>query len=155
MRKNQKKQDKKELMNNLEPSKTLEEIKCDKCESKLPTVQNLRMQMRINHMSHCQTQTADVDYDVKITQTCEAILKEQDFLKEYDQYLCFYCEQEITSEQHMLEHSITCHGANDTPSLFSLPVRPKPILFKCAICGLVKSSEAEIVNHKKSIHANQ
>ena len=107
--------------------------------------------MRVHHTSHCQTQTSDVDSDVKITQTCDAILSEQDILKEYDHYLCFYCEQEITSEQQLLEHGITCHGATETPSLFSFPVRPNPILFKCAICGLVKGCEAEIVSHKKSL----
>jgi hypothetical protein len=84
-----------------------------------------------------------------MTQTCEAILSEQDILKEYDHNLCFYCEQEITSKQQLLEY-----GATETPSLFSFPVSPNPILFNCAICGLVEGCEAEIVIRKKSVHAN-
>ena len=137
-------------MKNSGPNKNLDEIECHRCDSKLPTVQNLRMHIRVNHMSHCQTQTASVDAEEKITQTCELEL-----LKEIDQYRCFYCEQEISGEQYLLDHRITCHGATEIPSLFSLPVRPTPLLYKCAICGLVKSSEEEILNHKKSVHAKQ
>ena len=66
-------------MNNLEPSKTLEEIDCDKCESKLPTVQNLRMHMRINHMSHCQTQQLMSIMMLKLNKLVKQYLKNRMF----------------------------------------------------------------------------
>ena len=75
-------------MKNLEPNKNIEEIECDKCDDKLSTIQNLKTHMRVNHMSHSQTQTADVVSEEKITQTCEAIYKDQESLKVYEQYSC-------------------------------------------------------------------
>ena len=75
--------------------------------------------------------------------------------KEYEEYSCFYCEKKITSELYLLEHRITCHGATENPSLFSFPIRPMPLLYKCSVCGLVASTKEDIVNHKKSVHANQ
>ena len=121
-------------MKNLEPNKNLEEIECDKFDNKLQTMQNLKTHMRVNHMS--QTQTADVVSDEKITQTCETIDSDQEGSKVYEQYSCFYCNKEIASEHHLLEHRVICHGATDTPSLFSFPVRLRPLLYKCVICGL-------------------
>ena len=135
------------------------------CDVKRESYDQLRNHERAFHMQSKSSETEEKEMEDKEIQSEQIEVGKRDIetieseneenFGNYAKYLCFYCEQEITSEQHMLEHNITCHGANDTPSLFSLPVRPKPILFQCAICGLVKSSEAEIVNHKKSIHASQ
>ena len=74
---------------------------------------------------------------------------------EFEKHKCFYCEKEIKTELHLLEHRESCQGAGGTPSLFSFPVRPKPLLFKSGICGLVASYKEDIVTHKKHEHDNQ
>ena len=83
------------------------------------------------------------------TQTDVADVIEDD---EFEKYSCFYCEKEIRSEEQLLEHIITCHGATDSPSLFSFPGRPVPLLYKCGVCGLVGSCKEDILNHKRSVH---
>ena len=69
----------------------------------------------------------------------------------YEKYICFYCEKEIVSEVHLKEHRVNCHGATETPSLFSFTVRS---LYKCVICGLVALCKEDMVNHKKSVHGD-
>jgi chromosome segregation ATPase len=152
------KKEKKEILNE---TKQGIDVECDYCDKKLESPEQLRTHKQAVHTFSSVSQT-------EIHETCESFVQtksvmlvhsyvqtsdDEVFDVEIEKYLCFYCEQEITSEQQLLEHGITCNGATETPSLFSFPVRPNPILFKCAICGLVKSSEAEIVNHKMRVHA--
>jgi hypothetical protein len=111
-----------------------------------------RINKSIKHSGSC----IDITPEPKISKAVQtSSISISQVSKEYEKYACFYCEKEIASEQNLIEHRVTCHGATETPNLFSFPVRPRPLLFKCIICGLVASSKAEIVNHKKSVHTDQ
>ena len=105
------------------------------------------------------TQTSTPSMISKFQQTIElkktVKIKEEVISKQFEKYPCFHCDKEIVSHLQSLEHRIICHGATDTPSLFSFPVRPRPLLFKCGICGLVASYKEVIVTHKKREHENE
>jgi hypothetical protein len=120
--------------------------------------------VKIDHCKANSSQTDEILMETKFAQTRKDILidkivqTQSNFddppVEEYEKYSCFYCEKEITSELHLLEHGIVCLGATENPSLFSFPVRPRPLLYKCVVCGLVTCTKAEMVDLKKSVHGN-
>ena len=102
-----------------------------------------------------QTRKEIINDKTVLTETDAADADEiMEMSKEYEKYPCFYCEKEIRSEVHLIEHRVTCPGATDNPSLFSFPIRSVPLLYKCGICGLVGSCKADILYHKKIMHGN-
>ena len=122
---------------------------------------NLNDHMKRNHKLTLEspTQTSTPSMISKFQQTIEIKKtvenKEEEMSDKFEKYPCFYCDKEIVSRLQAIEHRIDCHGATDTPSMFSFPVRLKPMLFKCILCGLVASCETDIVEHKKSMHGSQ
>ena len=160
----EKKTEKKLIKNNL--INTAFELECRKCDVKVDSQQKLKSHERIVHTTSISTQSSLIEFSEKSQQCIAYDFKSGNALKtehseelinskEYEKYSCFYCEKDIASEAYLLEHRVTCHGAAETPSLFSFPVRPRALLYKCAICGLVAVCEADIVNHKKSVHKSQ
>ena len=136
-----------------------EEFSCSKCAVKVESLVNLKIHETSVHAANAFTQTTIKDIDDKIVQTlnsefpldkCIQMNNESKATMEW-----FYCEKDIGGEEQLLEHRVTCHGAAESPSLFSFPIRPMALLFKCVICGLVKGCEEDIINHKKSVHGNQ
>ena len=134
-----------------------EEFSCSKCAVKVESLVNLKIHETSVHAANASTQTTIKDIDDKIVQTlnsefpldkCIQMNNESKATMEW-----FYCEKDIGGEEQLLEHRVTCHGAAESPSLFSFPIRA--LLFKCVICGLVKGCEEDIINHKKSVHGNQ
>ena len=126
---------------------------CYVCDAKLESFQKLKSHVKIYHFTNNSTQTQTKTIEEKSVQcskltsdkakeTCE----EETVELEFEKYPCFYCDREIASELEALEHRVICHGATDTPSMFSFPVRLRPMLFKCVLCGLVASCKVDIVN---------
>ena len=159
--KNEKNKLKKDVMKNLKPSYMLVHYECDQCDEKYESLCKLKSHIRTFHMKTFCTQTEEKTVEDKNVQ-CEReqLVSDKTFQtpevkKEFENYPCFYCDKDIASELEALEHRVTCHGAADNPSLFSFPVRLSPMLFKCILCGLVASCEADIVKHKKSVHGSQ
>ena len=128
-------------------------FECNFCDFKCASVSKLQSHMRTCHMRNFSSQTQETIMVDKKMET--DLIRDKQIGQVYETHQCFYCEKEIVSKKELVEHIVTCHGASETPSLFSLPVRPRAVLFKCAICGLVESFEADILNHKKRVHGSQ
>ena len=126
--KKQKKRESKEFMDSLKDDSKELQFQCNFCDVKCESQLKLQKHVRFFHMSSSSSQTHEIKtcaQELNINQNVkikEEVLKD----KEYEKYPCFYCEKEITSEQHMLEHKVRCHGATEIPSLFSLPIRSWP-----------------------------
>ena len=123
-------------------------------------------------------------YDTTITsdkniQTAEEIMISK---ATYKKHPCFYCDTEIKSEEHLIEHRLKCHVTSKTfsaakcnslpsssaePVSFSLPVGfPPPklnlhlphfnpswsYLSKCVTCGWIAKCGTDLMNHMKSVH---
>ena len=166
-------QAKKDTLNNLKASKPRDLI-CEICDEKLESKVKLKLHIRAVHLKDEMSQTNEVVKESKLAQTLkmsQSTLHDGSTVQtqtdaadangimemsiESEKYSCFYCEKEIRSEVHLVEHRIACQGATDNPSLFSFPVRSVPLLFKCGICGLVGICKEDILHHKKSVHENQ
>ena len=154
-----KKADKEEVLENLKAKVT--EFKCTHCPVKVDSLVKLMAHEKITHFKSTHTQTSPTVVNNKCVQTMgfefssDKSIQTSEVKQKFEKYPCFYCEKDIDSDFQALEHRVTCNGATDTPSLFSFPVRLRPMLFKCVRCGLVASCEEDIVNHKKSVHGIQ
>ena len=139
-------------INKKEFASQTEVFECDICSEYFIMETSLKDHTKRKHKqtSESETQTFMKSKISTVQQTVNE--KTECENSEYENYSCFYCEKEITSEVPLLEHRISCHGAAETPSLFSCPVRS---LYECVICGLVASCRADMVDHKKSMHQNQ
>ena len=92
---------------------------------------NLQKHMKFFHMKSSSAQTQDILKEDKSVETYSSESNNNSDVREkvlksnkYENYPCFYCQKEIVSEQNMHEHRQRCHGVSDSPSLFSLPIRP-------------------------------
>ena len=172
VKKNEKDGLKKSNVSQVKEPQNNREFACEVCPQKFESSVKLNVHIKLDHFKANSTQTDEIFGETKSAQTRKDILIDKTIqtqpsaadageilrkveCNEYEKYKCFYCEKVIETEQHLLEHRESCHGATDTPSLFSFPVRPRPLLFKCGICGLVASYKEVIVTHKKRKHKNQ
>ena len=68
---------------------------------------------RVLHATNASTQTIVTDLDVKLLQTLNFEFSLDKCIetidKSKDTNECFYCEQDIVGEQHLLENRVTCH----------------------------------------------
>ena len=153
-----KKKENMDFLNKMKNESETPSFKCQECDVKVETISMLKFHVRTLHMSSVQTQTDEKETKEQKDQTDTRLFKPLNTIqtpkKEFEKYPCFYCVKDITSELQALEHRVECHGATDTPSLFSFPVRQSPMLFKCVLCGLGSSCETDIVDHKKSVHGS-
>ena len=105
-----------------------------------------------DHTKRKHKTTSESETQTNANSKTSAFQQTDDEKTEFENYSCFYCENEITSDVNLIEHRLTCQGAAETPSLFSFQIRSRAIPYKCVICGLVTSTREEMVNHKKSVH---
>ena len=153
----------KSLEQKLEKETTSLKYHCEYCDHQSRSQGQLRKHLQTHHFRNqnhqvgmSSTFTTGIEmYSKELVIKKNVKRKEEEVSTEFEKYPCFYCDKEIDSELEALEHRVTCHGATDTPSLFSFPVRLRPLLFKCVLCGLVASCETDIVNHKKNVHGSQ
>ena len=112
-----------------------EEFPCSKCAVKVDSLVKLKIHEISVHATNVSTQTIVKDLEDKLVQTFNFEFSLDKCIQTIDESKatneCFYCEQDIVGEQHLLEHRVTCHGATESPSLFSFPIRPKALLYKC------------------------
>ena len=103
------------------------------CDVRSESPSKLQIHVRVSHMKSSAMQTQEIQMNDKILQivakefTNDKDVQSKDEISSSAKYLnypCFYCDKEIESEEHLLEHRIRCHGVSEKPSLFSLPIRP-------------------------------
>ena len=148
-------------MNNLKETKPSGPT-CEICDETLESDSKLKLHVRAVHLEDKMAQTKEIFHETKLVQTLKIPLptshdkstETNHEKKEFENYSCFFCENEITSEVNIIEHRVECKGATETPSFFSFQIRSRAIPYKCVICGLVTSTRADMVNHKKIVHGN-
>jgi DNA repair exonuclease SbcCD ATPase subunit len=159
--KRQKKVESKEFLDSLKNESKEPQFPCDLCDMKCESKLKLRTHVRFFHMKNSSSQTDEIQ-EIKDIETHEKELEinknlriKEEVSKPYEKYSCFYCQKEIASELQFIEHRVTCQGATENPSLFSFPIRPIPLLFKCIVCGFVSDCKRDLLNHKKRMHEPQ
>ena len=159
----EKAQAKKGVLNNQKETKP-SGPNCEKWDETLESDSKLKLHMQAVHLEDTMAQTKEIFHETKLVhvQTLNIPLPtshdkstETNHEKpECENFSCFYCENEITSEVNLIEHRVTCQGASETPSLFSFQIRSRAIPYKCVICGLVTSTREDMVNHTKIVHGH-
>ena len=97
------------------------EFECDKCDFKVDSLQKLKRHERIVHTTSISTQSGLIGISEKSQQGRTSDFKSENALKtyhtkefinikEYEKYTCLYCEKDIASEAHLLEHGVTCQS---------------------------------------------
>ena len=131
LEKKRKKAEKKDFLDNMKTSSNENgNFKCNQCDVKKDSYNQLRNHERALHMQSTSTETEikvtedkqiqsdEIEIEMRDIETIESESEEY-----FEKYACYYCEQDIESQQQLKMHRRRCHGASKVPSLFSLPVR--------------------------------
>ena len=99
--------------------------RCNKCEEKFQSEDELNVHKTLYHSRSSSTQTNRTVSEDKLLQTDSTLESSQDkesqtsdensFFKtqpQFKKYPCFYCSTNIAGENHLKEHRIKCRGTN-------------------------------------------
>ena len=102
-------------------------FECTMCDVKMVSVGKLCNHMRVFHMKSSSVQTDEIVLEEKKVQTYNTTITSDKNIQTaeeiviskviYIKHSCFYCDTEIISEQHLLEHRLTCHVSTKTFSV--------------------------------------
>ena len=131
LEKKRKKTERKEFLDNIKTcSPDNCHFKCNICDVKRESYDQLRNHERALHMQSKSSETEEKEMEDKEIQSEQIEVGKRDIEtieseneENFGNYACYYCERDIDSEQHLSMHRLRCHGASKVPSLFSLPVR--------------------------------
>ena len=125
-------------------------FECTLCDVKSESLDKLRNHMRVFHMKSSTVQTNEKVVEEKKVQTHDTTITSDKNIQTAEEIVtskvmnikhpCFYCDTEIISEQHLLEHRLKCHvttktfsvtkGKSPPPSASSSPL---PISFSLPV----------------------
>ena len=145
--------EKKDFMECLKSKAT--ELECSECEFKVDSVVILKLHVRTDHLKTTFTQTECKIYDDKCEQTGNQDISSENDIEsieeiievengKFNEFKCFYCDNEIKSQQDLAEHRVKC---SETSLKFRQNIKPQPYLpasvpnYTQRILGLSSSSK--------------
>ena len=123
------------------------ESKCDHCEVKLKSLEELNTHVKACHLESESSQTVAITLMDKLVQTEGLAVEEPSPEKknnhlEFKKYHCFYCSFKITSKLDLESHIKVCRQQ----------LAPPPLGFICKECRIICDTENQMLWHEITTH---